>query len=121
MPEFVLKDAKVMENCMQEITNSLGMEVIIRKPIRSKKSNRYYFNILEVISKHTGEGKEDLNDMLKLRVLGPKYVTVAGETLAIPKRSSDLEQSDFGLLIDAAMMWCTILGLKIALPDHYGL
>lgn len=121
MPEFVIRDAKVMENAMQEITKSLGMEVIIRKPIRSKKSNRFYWNILEIISKDLGENKEDLSDVIKLRVLGPKYITYNGEQIAIPKRSSDLEQADFGKLIEAAQMLAASMNILLPLPDHYGL
>lgn len=121
MPEFVLKDSKIIQNCKDEIDRSYGMEVIIRKKLRSDKSNRYYFNILELIGKEIGYSKEDLHDLLKLRVLGPKHITVAGETITIPKRSSDLEQGDFGKLVDAAIMLAASQNVKIPAPPYYGL
>ncbi len=120
MASYLLRDEKILSNCMNEIKHSLGMEVVIRKPVRSQASNRYYWVIMGIISKDIGENTEDLHSLLKLRVFGPKYVTIRGETIAIPKHSKDLNQTDFGKLIDAAEMLALSMGIVLPAAEHYG-
>jgi hypothetical protein len=88
--------------------------------VRSTQANKYYWSIMGIISKDIGEDAEDLHDMTKLRVLGPQYVTIRGETISIPKRSRDLSKQDFSKLIDAAHMLALSLGIKLPAAEHYG-
>lgn len=120
MVSYLLKDDKIISRCVDEIKRSVGYEVVIRKPVRSQASNRYYWGILNIIAKEVGNDSEDLHDMLKIRVLGPQYITVKGEDIAIPKRSRDLVQKDFNQLTQAAEMLAMSFNIKLPAYDHYG-
>lgn len=121
MTSYRLINDKVMERCIDEIRRSHGMEVTIKKPVRSAASNRYYWAIMNIVARDIGEDAENLHSMLKLRVLGPQIITVRGEQLTIPKHSKDLNQADFGKLIDAVQMLAVSMGIKVPAPEYYGI
>ncbi len=120
MSSYLLKDPDVLCRCISEIHHSMGMEVIIKKPVRSQRSNRLYWAIINIIAKEIGEDSETLHSMLKLRVFGPQIVVIRGETITIPKHSKDLSQKDFNTLIDAANVLAMNLGVKIPAASYYG-
>jgi len=121
MPSFHLIDDTRIEYAVQAVRQSKGMKVTIGPKTRTNSQNSYYFNCLEIIAKDIGEDKNDLHDMIKLRVFGPQLITIKGETVSIPKRSSDLSVADFSKLLDAALMLASAYGIIIPSPATFGL
>lgn len=118
---FVLRDQYVIDRCCAEITQSLGKVVEIRDAKRSLDQNAFYWAILEIIGRHTGDSKLDLHDNLKWVVLGPQQREYKGQSYMTVKASSKLSKKDFGQLIDAAEMLAAQLNVILPTKRNLGL
>lgn len=115
-----MKDQNVINNCISEVSQSLGMEVIIRKPKRSNPQNALYWSLLKVLSDYTGNTDEELHTRLKVEFLGVERNLVRGIDLVIPKSTATLNTKEFTDFIDKVYLLGETFGLKMPKPSDYG-
>lgn len=72
----------------------MKIEQIITK--RSINQNRFYWLYLEQIEMETGNTANDLHEYLKRVLLTPKFITVLGKEIKIPKSTAELNKIEFG-------------------------
>lgn len=67
---------------------------------------------LELIEKETGNGANDLHEYFKRALLAPKWLTVLGKEIKVPKSTTELTKVEFGDYMDK------IAALSgVAIPD----
>lgn len=89
-------------------------EIFLRESKRSLSQNRYYWMYLELITSE-GRGKdsaEDLHEFLRRKLLSPKFITVRGEEIKIPRSTTELSKTDFGEYLEKI---CALT--EVPLPD----
>jgi hypothetical protein len=118
--KYFLKDETIIENCIAQIRNSLGMTVTIKKEKRSLDQNALMWVLLQVLSDYTGDDTETLHERLKVSFLGVEYRTVKGIDLVVPKSTASLNTKKFTAYIDKIYMLGDTLSLKLPRPPHYG-
>lgn len=79
---------------------------------RSMSQHRYYFLFLQVISQETGEEVDDLHQFFKRKLLQPKYITVMGEEIKLPRSTKELTKNEMGEYLDRISAL-----VEIPLPD----
>lgn len=89
-------------------------EIRLRETKRSLSQNRYYWMYLELIVSE-GKGKdtaEDLHEFLRRKLLPPKFITVRGEEIKIPRSTTELSKTEFGEYLEKI---CALV--EVPLPD----
>ena len=79
---------------------------------RSSRQNSYYWLYLGVIEAETGNDANDLHEYFKRIFLKPKFITVMGEEIKVPKSTKDLNKVEFGEYLDKICAKTNVL-----LPD----
>lgn len=70
------------------------------KPKRSLSQNRYYWLYLELVEKETGNGANELHEYFRRTLLPPKFLTVLGKEIKVPKSTTELTKHEFGEYLD---------------------
>lgn len=77
----------------------VGQKVVISveplKKRRSSSQNNYYWLYLSVIAEETGENEDNLHEYFKRVFITPKFITVLGQDIKIPKSTTDLSKGEF--------------------------
>lgn len=68
--------------------------------IRSNQQNRFYWFYLGLIESETGNNANDLHEYFKRIFLQPKFITVMGKEIKIPKSTGELTKAEFGEYMD---------------------
>ncbi len=118
--KYHLKDETIINNCVAQIRNSLGMTVTIKKEKRSLDQNALMWMLLQVLSDYTGDTTDDLHERLKVSFLGVERRTVKGIDLVVPKSTASLNTKEFTEYIDKIYLLGETLNIKLPLPSHYG-
>lgn len=87
-------------------------EIRRRENKRSLSQNRYMWVYLEVISAETGNDANELHEMLRRKLLPPKFITVLGEEIKIPRSTTELSKTEFGEYLEKI---CALT--EVPLPD----
>ncbi len=96
------------------------INIVDSEATRSKQQNAYFHVLRDIISKETGQPKEDLKKRLKMSVLGYDKHEKDGETFYVLRETSDLTKEEFINLIDATLALAMELGITLPAPSHYG-
>lgn len=75
-------------------------EIRMRETKRTMTQNRYYWLYLEVISAETGNGANDLHEYFRRALLSPKFITVMGKEVKMPRSTTELSKTEFGEYLD---------------------
>jgi hypothetical protein len=118
--KYILKDRKIIENCIEDVSGSLGMEVIIQKPKRSNPQNNLYWSLVKVLSDYIGDTQETIHERLKVEFLGIERKIVRGIELIMPKSTAELNTKEFTEYIDKVYLLGETLELKMPKPSDYG-
>lgn len=79
---------------------------------RSQSQNNYYWLYLGVIEYETGNNANDLHEYFKRIFLPPRYITVMGAELRIPRSTTELSKVEFGEFLEKI---CALT--NVPLPD----
>ena len=69
-------------------------------PTRSNSQNKMYWAYLNIIEYETGNNANDLHELFKRTLLPPKFITVMGKEIKIPKSTTELTKLEFGEYLD---------------------
>jgi hypothetical protein len=89
------------------------IRIELPKPLRTNQQNRYYHLYLQVIERETGNNAEDLHEYFKRTLLPPKFITVLGNEIRIPRSTTELNKIEFGEYLDKI---CALT--DVPLPDR---
>ncbi len=117
---YILKDQRVIDNCIQDIKNSLGMEVTIGKPKRSNPQNALMWSLITVIANYTGDTPEDIHERLKVSFLGVEHKTVRGVDLVMPISTTSLNTKQFTEYLDKIYALGNTLNIRLPYPQDLG-
>lgn len=118
--KFILKSDEIIENCIREIRNSMGMTVTIKKEKRSNPQNNLYWAILTVLSNDTGFTTEDLHDRLRVQFLGVERKTIKGTEIVMPVSTTSLNTKTFTEYLDKIYALGNTLNIVLPVPSYYG-
>lgn len=94
-------------------------EIRLRETKRSLSQNAYYWMYLELIVSE-GRGKdsaEDLHEFLRRKLLPPKFITVRGEEIKVPRSTTELSKTDFGEYLEKI---CALVEVPLPNPEDAG-
>ncbi len=63
---------------------------------RSLSQNKLYWKFLGVIEFETGQNADDMHEYFRRKLLLPKFITVNGEEIKIPRSTTELSKTEFG-------------------------
>lgn len=106
---------------MIEISRSIGKMVEISEPKHSDRQRRYYWAIVDIIRKHTGDIKSHLHAQFCAESIGVEWVKTSRGVIAIIKSSSDISKEEYGQLIETATTRAFQLGVVLPAPSYYGM
>jgi hypothetical protein len=66
------------------------------KSTRTLSQNALYWKFLGVIEMETGNGANDLHEYFRRTLLEPKFITVMGKEIKIPRSTTELAKYEFG-------------------------
>lgn len=118
--KYFLKEETIIENCIAQIRNSIGMTVTIKKAKRSLSQNDLMWLLIGVFSGYTGDDPEDIHERLKVSFLGVEHRTVKGIDLVVPKSTASLNTKQFTEYIDKIYLLGETLNIKLPIPAHFG-
>jgi hypothetical protein len=86
------------------------VEIVVRKPKKKRSSNQnnLYWCYLSVIEQETGDSANDLHEYFKRKHLTPKFITARGQTIRIPRSTTELSTGEFGEYMDKIERECGI-------------
>ena len=94
--------ARFMDWCKEHEGAKLRIEE--PKATRTLDQNGLYWAWLENVAAHTGNDAEDLHELLKLKLLPRRFITVKGNkkahNLQVPKSTRQLSKTEFGEYLD---------------------
>ncbi len=79
--------------CKENIGKELRIERHERK--RSMSQNALYWLYLGIIERETGNLADDLHQYFKRVLLPPKFITVLGQEIKVPKSTTELTKVEF--------------------------
>lgn len=94
-------------------------EIFLRESKRSLSQNRFYWFYLELIVSE-GKGKdtaEDLHEFLRRKLLPPKFLTVRGEEIKVPRSTTELSKTEFGEYLEKI---CALTEVPLPNPEEAG-
>ena len=102
----------------QDLAQNIGKTYRIERvtPKRTLSQNRLYFAYLHIIERETGNDANDLHEFLKRTLLPPKFITVMGKEIKIPRSTTELNKIEFGEYMDKI---CAMTNVPI--PDPHEL
>lgn len=62
---------------------------------RTISQNAYYWVYLELIEGQTGNAANDLHELFRRTLLPPKFITVMGKEIKIPRSTTELNKVEF--------------------------
>lgn len=84
---------------------------------RTLTQNAFYWCYLQLIEKETGNDANDLHQYFKRTKLPPKFITVMGKQIKIPKSTTELDKLEFGEYLDKI---CAESGVALPNPEEAG-
>lgn len=73
-------------------------------PERTLNQNKLYWAYLQHCEYETGNNANDLHELFKRTLLPPKWITVMGKEIKIPKSTTELTKIEFGDYLDKISM-----------------
>lgn len=75
-------------------------EIYLRGNKRTLSQNALYWKFLEYIEIETGNNADDLHQLFRRTLLPPKFITVLGKEIKVPKSTTDLSSGEFSDYMD---------------------
>lgn len=85
-------------------------------PTRSINQNRLYWLYLEEIERETGNSANDLHELFRRTLLTPKFITVLGKEIKIPRSTTELTKTTFAEYMEKI---CAETGVEIPDAETY--
>jgi hypothetical protein len=92
-------------------------EIYLRQTKRSLSQNAYYWAWLEVVEAETGNKADDLHEYFRRVNLPPKFLTVMGKEVKVPRSTTELSKHEFGEYLDKCAAEC---GVPLLNPEEAG-
>jgi len=93
------------------------LRVELPKKKRTISQNNFYFFYLGIIEQETGQDSNDLHEYFKRAHLPPKFITVMGKEIKIPRSTTELSKLEFGEYLEKI---CAETGVPIPDPELVG-
>lgn len=90
--------AKVLEWLHANEGKKITLELVKSK--RSLSQNAFYWVYLGIIEIETGNSADDLHEYFKRVHLPPKFITVMGKEIKIPRSTTELSKVEMGEYLD---------------------
>lgn len=123
MHYFVIRDEKILANCIAVLQECVGCSVEIR-PYKRKRSipqNKLLHSLICIIANHCGYDAEELKTAIKIRFLGTAQKTIAGQKYDVPISTTTLNTAQFNELIDKVYALGSELGVRLPQPGYWGM
>lgn len=88
-------------------------EIYLRESKRSLSQNAYYWVYLEIIEQETGNIASNLHELFRRTLLPPKFITVMGKELKVPRSTTELSKAEFAEYLEKISAEC-----GVPLPDR---
>lgn len=126
MTQFVIRDGKILTNCIQFIQGLPSHKEwsVIIKPYKKDltgQQRRFFHQCVDVIAGFNGDSPEDIKMRIKYACLPLRKIHVNGKTYMVPVSTESLTRSEYSTLIDAALILGSSLGLVMPNPSMQGL
>ena len=94
----------------QDLKEHVGKTYRVERviPKRSLSQNALYWAYLGIIEYETGNNSDDLHELFKRTLLPPKFITVMGKEIKIPKSTTELSKLEFGEYMDKISAECGV-------------
>jgi hypothetical protein len=94
----------------QDLKEHVGKTYRIERviPVRSMPQNALYWAYLGIVEQETGNNANDLHELFKRTLLPPKFITVMGKEIKIPKSTTQLTKIEFGDYLDKISAECGV-------------
>lgn len=117
---FIIKNPEIRRNAQEAIGKiPLGFEVIFRPKRKTSAQERYFHTLVDLIIGQTGQG--DIKDQIKMKVLGyDDCIDLDGNPYRKVKSSSDINDKQYGELIEAAKIILDNMEVTYPVPSYYG-
>lgn len=83
-------------------------EIYLRENKRTLSQNRYYWAWLEHVEQETGNDASELNEYFKRAHLPPKFITVLGKEIKVPRSTTELSKTEFSDFLDKCSAECGV-------------
>lgn len=113
---LILKESAKWKEIIKKLEGKevqLGIEKKKRK--RSISQNNYYWLIVTLISESTTHTMEEIHEACRRKFLARKEITIQGETLLIPRSTTELSTVEFSEYIERVRCFAAELG--VVTPD----
>ena len=123
------KTFRITQDNMAEVMPRLGayirahtmpckVDVSEDKATRSSQQNRLYWELLGLVSKETGNDKDDLHSFCVEKFLLPRVVTLNGIEKEVKATTTKLNTADFAEYFEQVQAFFAV-NLGIVLPAQY--
>lgn len=117
---YILRDEKIKQNCIKEIEALYGVYEVVIKPYKKDRSaaqNRLMWEYITTLADYTGNSKDDMHEILKLRFLGSETITALGYKIERPRSTTKLTTAEFTDYLDKIDALAIQLGVRLPKPE----
>ena len=123
MPAYTIRDEysrQRVADTLSAVDPTLGWRVTVEKlkKVRTLNQNSLYHRHCAILANEIGEGHEDMHELLKVKFLPPRTVTVAGETIEYRPSTTQLTTAEFSAYMEKYTAWAaSFLGVALPYPE----
>lgn len=129
---YVIRNAKILGNCVNHIQNLPSTKVWQVKITEAKKDltaqqRNFFHQCVDIIADFNGDEPEDIKMRIKYAVLPLREIIIEEhkgfpvKTYMVPVSTESLTRKQYSELIDAALLLGSTLGLAMPSPSSQGL